>query len=86
MTDQRNAQPGYRGALAPRNDMLARPWVAVVIAAFLLMFVLSFLGFPGVLFPDDSASPSPSVPPPSLSLEPSGSAAPSVQASEAPVQ
>ena len=48
MTDQRPS--GYRGALPTRNDTIARPWVLAVIAIFVLMFVLSFLGFPASLF------------------------------------
>ncbi len=43
--------PGYRGALPPRGDALARPWVAVVVAAFVLMFVLAFVGVPSRFFP-----------------------------------
>lgn len=83
MTDQQRpaGQPGYRGALPPRNDALARPWVVAVIAAFVLIFVLSFLGLPGALFPDETSSPTPGA---SFSLEPSGSAEPSVQASGSP--
>jgi hypothetical protein len=61
MTDQRPS--GYRGALPPRNDTIARPWVLAVIATFVLMFVLSFLGFPASLFPDPSGSPNPSLVP-----------------------
>jgi hypothetical protein len=72
MTDQRPS--GYRGALPTRNDTLARPWVLAVIAIFVLMFVLSFLGFPGTLFAEPSSSPNPS-------LVPSGSAAPSASGS-----
>ena len=75
MTDQRPS--GYRGALPTRNDTIARPWVLAVIAIFLLMFVLSFLGFPSSLFPDASGSPNPS-----FSLAPSTSAAPSAAASD----
>ena len=32
---------GYRGTLPPRNDWLARGWVLVVIAIFILMMLLS---------------------------------------------
>ena len=70
MTDQRPS--GYRGALPTRNDTLARPWVLAVVAIFVLMFVLAFLGFPSSLFPTPSGSPNPS-----FSLSPSTSAAPS---------
>lgn len=85
MTDQRPS--GYRGALPTRNDTIARPWVLAVIAIFILMFVLSFLGFPTSLFPAPSGAPNPS-----FSLAPSTSAAPSVSGeasaseSEAPPQ
>jgi hypothetical protein len=78
-TEQRTEQrtdPGYRGALSPRQDVLARPWVVIVIAAFVLMFVLSFLGFPSNLL---TAQPSPS-PVPSLSISPSVSPAASASA------
>jgi len=70
MTDQRPT--GYRGALPTRNDTIARPWVLAVIAIFVLMFVLAFLGFPSSLFPEPSSAPNPS-----FSLSPSTSAAPS---------
>ena len=70
MTDQRPS--GYRGALPTRNDAIARPWVLAVVAVFVLMFVLAFLGFPSSLFPEPSGSPNPS-----FSLAPSSSAAPS---------
>ena len=70
MTDQRPS--GYRGALPTRNDTIARPWVLAVVAIFVLMFVLAFLGFPSSLFPDASGSPNPS-----FSLSPSTSAEPS---------
>ena len=80
MTDQRPS--GYRGALPTRNDTIARPWVLAVVAIFVLMFVLAFLGFPSSLFPEPSGAPNPS-----FSLSPSTSAAPSssgASASEAP--
>lgn len=69
MTDQQRSSSGYRGALPPAQDRLARPWVLVVIGLFVLMFVLAFLGVPSGLTPD--ATPFPSVP------VPSGSGAPS---------
>jgi hypothetical protein len=76
MTDQQRPG-GYRGALPPRNDALARPWVVIVIAAFLLMIVLAFAGFPSSLFPSASASPRASSSlSPSASIAPSGSTAP----------
>jgi hypothetical protein len=74
MTDQRPS--GYRGALPPRNDTIARPWVLAVVALFVLMFALSFLGFPASLFPEPSGSPNPS-----FSVAPSSSVAPSASGS-----
>ena len=57
MTDQ-GRPTGYRGALPPRNDALARPWVIAVIAIFVLMFVLAFAGIPSSIFKGNaSASP-----------------------------
>jgi len=75
MTDQRPS--GYRGALPTRNDTIARPWVLAVVAIFVLMFVLAFLGFPSSLFPEPAGSPNPS-----FSLSPSTSAAPSSSAAQ----
>lgn len=71
MTDPRRPEGGYRGALPPRDDSLARPWVIVVFAIFVLIFALSFAGFPSRLFTEPSPEPSPS-------MVPSGSVAPSV--------
>ena len=68
-------QAGYRGALPPRNDRLAAPWVIAVIAIFVLMIVLSFLGLPSSLFPAETP-----VPLPSASVEASASAEPSASA------
>ena len=67
--------PGYRGALAPRTDSLARVWVAIVAAVLVLIFVLPFFGIPSRLFPEPTAVPLPSVPVPSGSepAAPSGS-------------
>ncbi len=76
MTDQ-SRSPGYRGALPPRSDRLATPWVIVVIVAFVLMFVLAFLGFPSRLVPEPTPFPVPSTSPaesvPAASLAPSES-------------
>jgi hypothetical protein len=77
VTDARRPEGGYRGALPPRNDSLARPWVIVVLAIFVLIFALSFAGFPSRLFTEPSPSPLQSV-------APSGSAAPSVSGSAEP--
>ena len=72
--DATTRKPGYRGALPPREDRLARPWVAAVIAAFILMLVLAGIGIPSKLIPTPSVGPLPSIPFPSGS----GSANPSV--------
>ena len=64
MTDQQRPASGYRGALPPAQDRLARPWVIVVIGVFVLMFVLAFLGFPSSLTPEPT--PFPSAPAPSV--------------------
>jgi hypothetical protein len=76
---QRDRPPGYRGALPPREDRLARPWILVVLAIFVLVFVLSFLGVPSRFIPEPTAVPLPSVPAPSASV--SAEASPSVSAS-----
>ena len=77
MTEQRpDRAPGYRGALPPRNDALARPWVLAVVGILVLIVVLSLAGLPSRLFESPSASPQPipSVEPSSsLDLLPSGS-------------
>ena len=83
MTEQRPS--GYRGALPTRNDTIARPWVLAVVAIFVLMFVLAFLGFPSSLFPQPSGSPNPSFslsPSTSAAASPSGSASEGASASE----
>jgi multidrug efflux pump subunit AcrB len=56
MTDQQRPT-GYRGALPERHDALARPWIVTVVAIFVLMFVLAFMGLPSSLFPGASGSP-----------------------------
>ncbi len=71
--------PGYRGALPPRNDWLARGWVLVVIAMFFGIFVLAALNVPTVLLP----APTPSAVP-SATAAPSGSAEPSQSPSPTP--
>ena len=70
--------PGYRGALAPRNDSLARIWIAVVAAVLVLIFVLPLFGIPSRLFPEPTPDPIPSIPIPSASgsLEAGPSASP----------
>ncbi len=64
MTDQQRPASGYRGALPPAQDRLARPWVIVVVGLFVLMFVLALLGFPSSL--EAEPTPFPSVPAPSV--------------------
>jgi len=78
-------QPGYRGALPPRGERLARVWVVIVILGFAFMFVLAALNVPSALFPEPTPSPIPSLSPapnessaPSASPGESGSVSPSV--------
>lgn len=68
-------QPGYRGALRPREDRLAAPWVLTVVAIFVLVFVLSVLGVPSRFFPEPTPVPTPSATAsPTATAEPSASA------------
>ena len=83
-TNDPDRTPGYRGALPPREDRLARPWILLVIAAFVLILVLSVLGIPSRFIPEPTPVPLPSVPAPSLSVEPSASASASGSASASP--
>jgi hypothetical protein len=84
MTDQarpngpdRTPRPaGYRGALAERDDRLAKPWVITVIAIFVLIFLLAIAGLPSRLLPDETVAPIPSF---SLERVPAASAIPSPQ-------
>jgi hypothetical protein len=64
-------QPGYRGALPPREDRLGRNWILTVIAVFVLIMVLSVLGVPSRFIPEPTPVPLPSLPPASGSVEPS---------------
>jgi hypothetical protein len=73
MTDPRRPAGGYRGALPPRQDALARPWVLAVITIFALMFVLSLAGLPSSLL----VEPTPIPVFPSASGAASGTGAPS---------
>jgi hypothetical protein len=77
----RDRQPGYRGALPPREDRLARPWILAVFAIFVLVFVLSFLGVPSRFIPEPTPVPLPSVPAPSASSSVSASGSVDVSAS-----
>jgi len=74
--------PGYRGALPPRGERLARVWVALVILGFAFMFVLAALNVPSVLFPEPTPSPIPSFSPaPSESGSPAPSESPTPRGS-----
>jgi hypothetical protein len=76
---------GYRGALPPRNDWLARGWVLAVVAIFIAMFVLAALNVPTILLPEPTPLPTPiATPGPSGSVDPSASAEPSASGSSAP--
>ena len=77
MTQPRR-DPGYRGALPPRADRLARPWVITVIALTVLVFVLALAGVPSRFVPAQSASPVPSAPLPSSSSSASVRPSPSL--------
>lgn len=75
-------QPGYRGALPPRGERLARVWVLIVILGFGFMFVLAALNVPSTLFPEPTPSSIPGLSPaPSESFAPTGSPGESVSAS-----
>jgi cytoskeletal protein RodZ len=82
MTSQNTSpEPGYRGSLPSREDRLARPWIATVLAIFALVILLSVLGIPSRFVPDPTPVPLPSLPA-SSSAEASPSA--SESASESP--
>jgi hypothetical protein len=66
-TPRTDKSPGYRGALPPRNDVLARTWVAIVGLVLILVFVLPLLDIPSSLFPEPTEVPIPSIPVPSAS-------------------
>ncbi|MEX0631052.1 MAG: hypothetical protein WEE67_00205 [Chloroflexota bacterium] len=53
-------QPGYRGALPPRGERMARVWVLIVILGFAFMFVLAALNVPSALFPEPTPTVFPS--------------------------
>ncbi len=53
-------ETGYRGALPPREDRLAVPWIAIVVGIFVLIIVLSLLGIPSRFAPEETPLPSPS--------------------------
>ena len=76
-------EPGYRGALPPRDDRLARPWILVVLGIVVLVIVLSIAGIPSRFVPEPTPRPIPSLAPlpsGSPSAEASGSVSPSASA------
>jgi hypothetical protein len=78
-TTEPKREPGYRGALPPREDRLARPWILTVLGIFVLIVLLSLAGIPSRFIPDPTPVPLPSLAPaPSVSA--SGSAEPSASA------
>ena len=81
MSALKPSDPGYRGALPPRNDWLARGWVLIAIAIFLSLFVLALLDVPSRFIPEPTPVPI-VTPAPSGSAEPTDSAAPSGSESE----
>ena len=74
-------EPGYRGALPPRDDRLARPWIIIVLGIFVLIIVLSVAGIPSRFVPEPTPIPIPSLSP---AVSQSPSAEPSASASAAP--
>lgn len=78
-------EPGYRGALPPREDRLARPWIIIVFGIFVLIIVLSILAVPSRFIPDPTPLPLPSsTPVSSASAEASAEASASASASVEP--
>lgn len=75
MTEQRpDRPPGYRGALPPQTDALARPWILAVVGICVLIVILALAGLPSRLFGSPSATPISSVQPnSSFTLLPSAS-------------
>ena len=70
-------EPGYRGALRPRHDRLAVPWILAVITIFVLVILLAGLGIPSRFAPEPTPSPTPSAtstPAATDSAEPSAAA------------
>ncbi len=82
---RREREPGYRGALPPRDDRLARPWILTVLGIFVLIVLLSIAGVPSRFMPEPTPVPLPSLTPAasaSASVGPSESAEASAEASE----
>jgi len=91
--DPKRDQPGYRGALPTRDDRLARPWIIVVIAIVLAIFVLSAFEIPSRFAAEPTPAPVASLPAtpasaptvsPSLEPELSGSGSPEASGSASP--
>jgi hypothetical protein len=78
-TSDPKREPGYPGALPPRDDTLARPWILIVLGIFVLIVVLSLIGIPSRFVPD----PTP-IPVPSFSAEPLASPSESADGSGSP--
>ena len=93
-SDDRRREPGYRGALATREDRLAKPWILTVLGIFVLIIALSIAGIPSRFAPEETIAPLPSLPaaspsggesePPSASESPSDDASPSPSATPEP--
>lgn len=86
-------EPGYPGALPPRDDSLGRSWILIVLGIFVLIVVLAIAGVPSRFIPEETPIPLPSTTPAtsvsaSASAEPSesagASAEPSASVSAAP--
>lgn len=75
---------GYRGALPPRDDGLARPWLIVVAVIFVAIIVLSILGIPSRFVPEPTPVPLPTNPPATESVSPSPSLSPTLEESPSP--
>jgi hypothetical protein len=78
-TSDPKREPGYPGALPPRDDTLGRPWVLIVLGIFVLIVVLSLIGIPSRFVPE----PTP-IPVPSFSAAPSESPSESADGSASP--
>ena len=81
-TNEPKRDPGYRGALPPREDGLARPWILTVLGIFVLIVLLSIAGVPSRFIPDPTPVPLPSLAPaPSVSASASAGPSESAEAS-----
>ncbi|HET9417652.1 MAG TPA: hypothetical protein VFP30_08960 [Candidatus Limnocylindria bacterium] len=81
-TNEPKREPGYRGALPPREDGLARPWILTVLGIFVLIVLLSIAGVPSRFIPDPTPVPLPSLAPaPSVSASASAGPSESAEAS-----